>query len=135
MDKSHLRCALDVIFFCMDKVRWINYKGNEIFVIDYSGCNENEMIEILYEAKRILLQENKKVLILDIVGKRNYVTPKYINVLKKEMKFVEPFILKNAVVGLSDVQVWILKGINLWAKTKIVHFKSKEEALEYLVSD
>ena len=92
------------------------------------------MIEILHEAKRILLAENKEVLILDIVDKRNYVTPKYINTLKKEMKFVEHLILKNAVVGLSDIQIWILKGINLWTQTRIHHFDSEEEALEYLVS-
>lgn len=110
------------------------YKGKEIITVDYSDCKEDAMMVLLTKAKDLVLAENKNVLICSIFNNKNFVTPKFMRHVEQELKQTERFIQKNAIIGLSQTQLWILKGINLWYKKKIYHFESKEVALDFLVS-
>jgi len=78
--------------------------------------------------------ENKPVLVLSIF-KNNYVTPEFMRQVEKGVKEVESLVEKNAIIGLSDTQKWILKGMNLWYKRQVHHFDSYDQALEFLVAD
>jgi hypothetical protein len=60
-------------------------------------------------------------------------TPEYVSLSEKLMMQLEPFGLVQAVIGLSGLKLWILKGLNLFSKKPIQLFSTKEEALDYLV--
>lgn len=117
-----------------ERLRKITFKNKEILIVDYADCNESGMIEVLMGAKDLLMRENKKFLVLSIFNRKNYVSRKFIKTFEKEVKDVEHLISKNAITGISEVQRWIVKGINLWYKRQIVPFNSIDEALEFLVS-
>jgi hypothetical protein len=121
-------------FSWMEPVRKITFQDKEILLLDYSGHTGDGLIEIFDRAKKIALSDNKKVLLLNIFNPRHYITSKFIRHMEREMGEVEHLIAKNAVIGLSDMQQWILKGVNLWLKKKIHHFSSEEKALSFLVS-
>jgi hypothetical protein len=118
----------------MNKVWKVFHKGKEILVLDYSGCKTPEMIEIGRTAKQLMKAENKHVVTLSIL-KNNHLTPEFMRFFEKEIKEVEHLIDKNAITGLTEIQKWILKGVNLWYKRQIHHFDSYEEALEFLSSN
>jgi hypothetical protein len=117
----------------MERVKKIVHKGKEIIAVDYSNCKEEEMMILVTKAKDIILSENKNVLVFSSINHKNFVTPKFMRHLENELKQAESFIQKNAIIGLSPTQVWILKGVNLWYKRKIYHFESQEAALDFLV--
>ncbi len=99
-----------------ERLKKIVHKNKEILIIDYSNCKEQGMIELATAAKELILRENKNVLLLSIYNDKNYATPKFVRHIEKELRAAEPLIVKNAVTGISAVQQWIVKGINLWYK-------------------
>jgi len=118
----------------MDRVRKIFHKDDEITIVDYSGARENEMIATVEAASNRILHEGKETLVLSIFNNKNYVTPKFMRQVEATLKKADHLIVKNAVIGLSSTQQWILKGVNLWYKKKIYHFDSEQEALNFLIS-
>jgi len=118
-----------------DRIKKIIHKNKEVLVIDYSDCKADVMIELLLAAKELITREKKNVLVLSILNKKNYVSPKFMRTLEREVSEVEHVILKNAVTGISDVQGWIVKGMNLWYRRQLHVFDSVEKALDFLVSD
>jgi hypothetical protein len=117
----------------MDSVRLMRYKDREILVIDYSGCKGEKMIGQFDRAKTLVLAENRSFPILSIFDNRTFVSPEFMRHVEKNVPELESFIDKQAIVGISLVQGWILKGMNLWYKTQVHPFNTTEEALEYLV--
>lgn len=119
----------------MERIKKIVYKEKEIIAIDYSNCKEDVMMILVTNAKEIILAENKNVLIYSTFNSKNFVTPTFMRHIEKELKECERFIQKSAIIGLSQTQLWILKGINLWFRKKIYHFDSEEQALDFLAID
>lgn len=117
----------------MEKVRKIIHAGKEILILDYAGSKPDKMIEIFDTAKRLILTEGKQVMIVSIFGK-NYITPGFMRHVKKEAVDVESLIHKNAVVGLSQIQKWILKGTNAWKKRQLIPFDTLDDAINFLVT-
>jgi len=110
------------------------HKQSEVLVIDYSDSNEAGMIEIIQSAKDLILRENKKVLVLSIFNHNNYASPGFMRQVEKQVREVEHLISKNAITGISDIQQWIVKGMNLWHKNQLHPFDSVDKALDFLVS-
>jgi hypothetical protein len=117
----------------MDSIRLMRYKDREILVIDYSGCKGEKMMGQVDRAKALLLSENRSFPILSIFDNKTFVSPEFMRHIEKNVPELESFIEKQAIVGISTVQEWILKGMNLWYKAQVQPFNTTEEALEYLV--
>jgi hypothetical protein len=117
-----------------ERLKKIVHKNKEILIIDYSNCKENGMIELATAARELVLRENKNVLLLSILNDKTYATPKFVRHVEKELRTAEQLIEKNAVTGISAVQHWIVKGINLWYKRKLHPFDSLDDALDFLAS-
>ena len=117
-----------------ERLKKVVYKQKEVLIIDYSDEKEAGMIEIIQSAKEFILRENKKVLVLSIFNHNNFVSPRFMRQVEKQVKETEHLIGKNAITGISDVQQWIVKGINLWHKSQLHPFDSVDKALDFLVS-
>lgn len=118
----------------MDKPYTIQHKNREVLVIDYSGLKEEGMISLFNSAVAMALKKNESILVLSIL-KKNYITPNFMRHFEKELPKVEHITERNAIVGLSQVQQWILKAVNLWSKKTIHHFNTREEALDFLIRE
>ena len=118
----------------LERLKTIKYKTKEILEIDYSDLKEAGMITLISDAKRLILEQQKPVLLLSIFNNKNFASPKFVRHIETELKVAEHLIKKNAIVGLSSIQLWIVKGINRWHKRQLHPFNSKDDALEFLVS-
>ena len=116
-----------------ERLKKVVYKQREVLIIDYSDLKEAGMIEIMQSAKELILDENKIVLILSIFNHNNYASPRFMRQVEKQVRDIEHLIGKNAITGISDVQQWIVKGINLWHKNQLHPFDSVDKALDFLV--
>ena len=117
----------------MDRIRKIKHKDKDILMIDYSNCDENEMIDIINKARDLILEHKAKVLTLSIFNGRNRGTPNFVRHVERELPKYEHLVEKQVVTGLNQIQIWILKGVNLWTKKKLLHFNSIDDAMEFLV--
>lgn len=113
----------------------IKKENIEILILDYSDCNEDQMIEIAVKAKPMILAATRPLAILSVFNDRAYATPKFVMALKKETAEVIHLIDRQAVVGLNDSKKIILKGFNFLFRINIKAFDTTEEALQFLVED
>jgi hypothetical protein len=115
-------------------VSFIEYKGVRILYVDYSSCKSSEdTIKNLEEAAKEFEKSPTKILSLD-----NYNNAYASDEFMKRAKELGKSIIaskreKGAIIGLTGVKVLLLKSYNLFVKDKLEPFKTKEEALEYLV--
>lgn len=117
----------------MEKVRKIIYNDTKILILDYSDSKGKELIEIFNIARELVLAEAKPVLVLNILNSKTFLNSDFIRHVEREVKALDNMIDKQAVIGISRIQDWILKGINLWYKTQIKKCDNMDEALKYLV--
>ncbi|MBX2900277.1 MAG: hypothetical protein KF775_11535 [Cyclobacteriaceae bacterium] len=116
-------------------VRKIIHRNREIIVIDYSGYSGGVLIEILNEAQSLILSEKKKCAVLSIANNKTFASSPFIRHLENIFPNVAPLIEKQAIIGITPVQAWIVKGINLWANPKLCVFDSMDIALDYLTDN
>lgn len=115
-------------------VNWIEYNHKKILFSNYSGCiTPDEMINILHQEQDILLQQEKKILVM--ANYRNsFGSPKYMDEVKKIGKeTLTKKIDKTAVLGIYGVKKVLFNAYIKYSKQKNVKtFKNQEEALEWL---
>jgi hypothetical protein len=112
-----------------------NHQGKEVLIIDFSNCKEEQMIETLTEARDKVIAEKIPRLMLAIFNEKSFITPKFLhhfNSYKRED--VIPYILKQALIGLSEPKKIIVKGVNYLSNRSMKVFDAKSEAIDYLVS-
>jgi hypothetical protein len=119
----------------MDSVRIIQHKGKEVLILDYSGCLGARMIERFDKAKAIVLSEGRSFPVLSVFNEKTFVSPEFMRHVERNLPELEALISKQAIVGLSTVQGWILKGVNLWYKRQIHQFDTVDAALDYLIGN
>lgn len=116
----------------MEQVRKIQHNDKEVLVVDFSDCRGDSMIEIFERAKSLALAEDKHVVVLNIFNNKTFVSRKFMRHIEQHLLAVDRLIDKQAIIGLSTIQDWILKGMNLWYDTGIRKFDSLNEALDFL---
>ena len=118
----------------MNRITYIHYKGREIISVDYSGCKEAEMIYLTQQHRDLVLKENKTSLFLANY-ENTYGTPDYMKAAKDFTQATNHLITKGAFLGVTGAKVYLLKGITFFFNVNFKTFTTKEEALEFLVSE
>ncbi|MBS1681206.1 MAG: STAS/SEC14 domain-containing protein [Bacteroidetes bacterium] len=119
----------------MERVRKLNHKGKEVIVVDYSGCTGDQAIEVLDLVKSLIIAEKKNCVVLYVTSKEKHTSPKFMRHLEKTLPEIEPFIERQAIVGVTLVKEWIVRGVNHWAEKKTFVFDTSDQALDYLASE
>ncbi len=116
----------------MERIRTELVQGREIFCIDYANLKEAAMLALVEQARQVITTPPKKKLVLTNFS-NCFVTPRFVRHLESVTPEVNPWIERNALVGLNKPKMMILKGFNLLLGTDYRAFSSEHEALEYLL--
>ncbi len=118
-------------------VKWIEYKGKQILEIDYRGLDPKEFIESLDLVKKTLLEVPPPAKSLSLADLEGAVVNKEVMARFKEIgPEIEPRTEKSAILGIHGIRHILLSAYNRAsgaANQKL--FNTREEALEWLVSD
>jgi len=116
-------------------MRKISQDNQEITVIDFSNLKENQMMQLISDARALLLREQRPQKMMAIFNEKNFITPKFMRHFETDQIEAIVFIAKQAVVGLTSPQKMIVKGYNLFQNRNIKTFDTPEEAMKYLLDD
>ena len=114
------------------------YKGKKIITVSYEDFQSKDLM--VESAKRladyVLSQPEKHVLIFmdltEALGSREFMAASK----AARMRVYAEKTTKSAAIGVTGIKKVLLKGYNAISKSRgVVPFDTKEQALEYLVSD
>ncbi|NHI92277.1 MAG: hypothetical protein EAX96_07215 [Candidatus Lokiarchaeota archaeon] len=127
----------------MERVRWINHKGKNIIVADYSNLRSNKpedkaiVFRVIDEFKKELnkLKGKKALTLTDVTN--SYANSETMDALKSLAKYCKEkdLIEKECAVGITGVKKFLLQVVNLFGGSDVKPFNDMEPAMEYLVSE
>ena len=118
-----------------DRIRFINHQGKQILFVDFSNCKANEVERIARAAPDyITVKPRGSVLVLtDFTGAA--FDEDALRAMKETAVFDKPFVKKSALIGTENLPREFYEGIKSFSRRELPIFKTREEALAWLVGD
>lgn len=118
----------------MEGIRTIWVNDREILEVDFSNRKEQGMIDVLMEARRILIAGGRKQLVLALFNNKNYLTPRFMEYFRmKQREEAIDVIERQAIVGFDETKKHIIKGYNIIYNRDMRMFDTRDEALAFLL--
>jgi hypothetical protein len=118
----------------MDRVHFMRHRGQQVLLIDLTNCRAEEVGNIASEVQRIVTVPRKSVLVLsDLTGaqfSRDAVTR-----IKEVAVFDRPYVKKSAMVGAESLPEVFYQALKNFSRREFSRFKTREEALDWLVQE
>jgi hypothetical protein len=118
-----------------DRIRFTTYQGKQIIIVDVSRCPAETVAEVMRNVPDVVTtQPLRSVLIfVDFTGAA--FNAEVLRVMKETAVFDKPYIKKSAWVGAEDIPPGFKQEMSSYALRDFPSFKSREEALAWLVKD
>ncbi len=118
-----------------DRIRFINYGGKKILLVDLSDCPANEVEQIARAVPDyVTVNPPGSVLALtDFTGAA--FDRDALLAMKEAAVFDKPFVKKSALLGTEDLPVSFYGELKSFSRRDLLAFKTREEALAWLVAD
>ena len=116
-------------------MKFIEYKGKRVLFNDYAGCDIAMVKAISEEMHRVISKEppNSVLTLNDVTG--TSFDSESVAILRSKVAANAPYVKRAAVFGVSGLQQLIYEGIQKFSERRIPSFKTRQEALEYLVKE
>ncbi len=118
-----------------DPIRFMTHKGKQVLLIDVSNCSAEEVEKVSRLVPSYVTAEPKGsvLLLADFTGVR--LDKKAMEVLKPSLVFDRPYLKRSAWVGTESIPKVFYEQLKSFSRRELTSFKTREEALEWLVKD
>jgi len=116
-----------------DRIHFIKHKGKLILLIDFSQATAHQML-LLLEHLRITVAQHAHesvVTLADMTGAE--VDRTVATKIKEVLTLDRPFVKKTAWVGTDNIPHALMEGFHTFSQRDIATFKTREEAMDWLV--
>ena len=118
-----------------DRLRFEKYKGHAIFVIDLSHCSNKEILLLLDQVKASVERHPPASLLIlsDFTGTH---FDKSVATRAKEVLVLDrPYVKKSAWIGTENLPHVFYENFKTFSQRELPIFKTREEAMEWLVAE
>ena len=118
-----------------NRIRFISHQGKKILLVDISHCSPAEVLKVArIVPNHVMVQPRESVLLLaDFTGSE--FDREAITSMKESAVFDRPHVKKSAWVGTENLPRVFYEHIKLFSQRELPTFKTREEALDWLVKD
>jgi hypothetical protein len=117
-----------------DRLSFVNHKGHDILVVDFSHCSAREMLALM-EQVRVLVARHKPGTLLTLADFNHAEIDKKVATRMKEVLTLDrPYVKRSAWVHAESVPHVFYENIKSFSQRDIPIFKTREEAMNWLVS-
>ena len=118
-----------------DRISFITHRGKAIMVIDFSHCEAKEILLLLEEIQHTVARHEKGSLLTlaDLTGA--HVDRAVATRMKEVLVRDRPFVKRSAWVGVESVPKVYYDNIKTFSQRDFPPFKTREEAMDWLVAD
>jgi hypothetical protein len=116
-----------------ERLSFIKHKGQAVFVIDFSHCTAPEILLLLDQVRLDVTRHapGSVLTFADFTGAE--VDKKVATKIKETLVFDRPYVKKSAWIGTADMPHVFYENFKTFSQRDIPAFKTREEALEWLV--
>jgi uncharacterized protein related to proFAR isomerase len=116
----------------MDRAKFVEHKGKQIFSMDCRNASLEEMNEIIEECiLQVRSQPEKSVLTLTISGGSAF-SGETISRLKEVARDNTPYVRAGAIVGVTGLYKVVFNAVAMFSKRRFYLFDTVEEAMDFL---
>ena len=118
-----------------ERLRFIRHKGHDILLIDLSQCDTKELLLLIEQIKAAVEQHERGSLLIlsDFTG--THIDKKVATRAKEVLVLDRPYVKKSAWVGTESVPHVFIENFKSFSQRELPTFKTREEALEWLVEE
>ena len=118
-----------------DRLRFIKHKGHAIFLIDFTNCEPKEMLLLLDQVRASVARHAPSSLLTlaDVTGAQ--IDKKVAQRIKEVLTLDRPYVKKGAWVGTESLPHVFLENFKNFSQRDIPSFKTREEAMDWLVAE
>jgi hypothetical protein len=118
-----------------ERLRFIKHKGHAIFLIDLSHCSAKEML-LQLEQIRAIMARHAPGSILSLADFTGAEIDKKVATRAKEVLVLDrPYVKKSAWVGTESLPHVFYENFKTFSQRELPTFKTREEAMEWLVTE
>lgn len=119
----------------MERVKFVNHKGKNILLLDFSNCSCEEVLRIIEESRKLIkVQPEHSLLTLTNVEGAHF-DFKVVEAMKDFTVHNKPYVRKGAVVGVTGLRKIIYDAVMRFSGRNLPSFDDIEEARDWLVED
>jgi hypothetical protein len=118
-----------------DRLRFIKHKGQAIFLIDFSHCQEKEILLLLEQVRAIISRHAKGTMLTLGDFTEAEVDRKVATRLKEVLTLDRPYVKRSAFVGVESMPHVFYENAKSFSQRDIPAFKTREEAMDWLVEE
>jgi hypothetical protein len=118
-----------------ERIRFITHKGKQILLTDFSNCPAREVEKIARAVPdQVTVQPRGSVLLLADFTKASF-DAEAMRALKESAVFDKPYIKKSAWIGAENLPKDFEQNLKDYSRRQFPTFKSRDEALTWLIED
>jgi len=118
-----------------ERIRFITHKGEQVLLVDVSNCISTDMIKLARMVPNYLAAEPRGsvLLLADFTGSK--FDKAAVESLKQATVYDRPHLKRSAWVGTEALPRIFYENIKSFSQRDLPTFKTREEALEWLVAE
>lgn len=119
----------------LERIQSIYEQGKEILLVDISNCRPNEVDAIARRIPNYVTTRARGTVLLLVDLSGASVDAEAVRTMKETAVFDKPYIKKSAWIGATDFPKEFYEDIARFARRELPIFKSRQQALNWLVQD
>ena len=118
-----------------ERLRFVKHKGQAIFVVDLSHCSAKEILLLVEQVRAIVVRNapGSMLTLADFTGAE--VDKKVATRMKEVLTLDRPYVKRSAWVGAESLPHIFQDHIKNFSQREFPTFKTREEAMEWLVGE
>ncbi len=118
-----------------DRIHFIEHKGKQILLCDFSHATAQQMLLLLGHVRVTVAQHARESVVTlgDYTGAE--IDRTVATKIKEVLTLDRPFVRKTAWVGTENIPHAVMEGFHTFSQRKIATFKTREEAMDWLVKE
>ncbi len=118
-----------------NRINFISHKGTKVLLVDCSNCSPEQLEQFaqLVPAHVTTEPRGSVLLLADFTGAK--MDKKSLDRLKPALVFDRPHLKRSAWVGTENLPKILYEHLKSFSQRELPTFKTREEALDWLVKD
>ena len=118
-----------------ERIRFITHQGKKILLIDFSHCSAEEILQLLPEVQEVITSEPRNSVLALGDFTDSAVRRDAADRIKQTLVFYRPYVKHAAWVGIEKIPKVFLDAFKTFSQRELRPFKTREEAMHWLVKE